>query len=405
MALEITEKENVRKFAGTALFNLGFRPFFLGAGFYALVAMFAWWMQYSGYISSPSMTPAWHAHEMLFGYTFAIIVGFLLTSIRNWTGLDTLSGSGLFLLFALWVVARFANGAGAMLIAAISDLVFMVVFGLCAIIPIVQVKQWRQTAIVGMILVMLLANSLYYAGHLFEIDLVSGIGASALGNYIGFYVILGLVLMMTGRVVPFFIRLGVEEDVELTAKPLLEIINFVIYAIFTVISLLWLAGMPLAGAVYLLAGILTVLNSYRLLSWHTNGIWARPLLWTLFVSYGFIVLGFLLYSLLYFGWFSLFIPLHAIAVGGIGLLTLSMMARVSLGHSGRSIHEPPKSISIAFLFLIVAAIVRVLFPVAVPEYHLTWIQFSQFLWMAGFLVFLYGYAPMLVQPRIDGKPG
>ncbi len=405
MALEITEKEDIRKFAGTALFNLGFRPFFLGAGIYAVVAMFAWSMQYSGYVSLVSLTPAWHAHEMLFGYTFAIIVGFLLTSIRNWTGLDTLSGAGLFLLFMLWVIARLANGIGATLVAGIADLVFMVMFGWCAISPIVRVKQWRQTAIVGMILVMLLANSLYYAGQLLDADLVPGVGASALGNYIAFYVIVGLVLMMTGRVVPFFIRLGVEEDVELPANPAIEMANFLIYAAFAIVSLLWLSGRSSELYVYGLAGTLAGLNFLRLMSWHSKGIWSKPLLWTLFISYGFIVLGFLLYALLYFGWFSLFIPMHAIAVGGIGLLTLSMMARVSLGHSGRSIHEPPQSIFLAFLLLIVTSIVRVLLPIAMPDYHLVWIQLSQFFWMATFVVFLSAYAPMLIQPRTDGKPG
>ena len=101
MKTAITEKSDLYLFAGTALFNLGFRPFFLGAAIYAIIAMFIWWLQYSGFVQAGHLTPAWHAHEMLFGYTFAVIAGFLLTSVRNWTGIDTVSGGRLCILFSL----------------------------------------------------------------------------------------------------------------------------------------------------------------------------------------------------------------------------------------------------------------------------------------------------------------
>jgi uncharacterized protein involved in response to NO len=143
----------------------------------------------------------------------------------------------------------------------------------------------------------------------------------------------------------------------------------------------------------------------RLSDWHSKGIWQKPLLWTLFLAYSFIVLGFLLYALLYFGWFNVFIPIHSIAVGGVGLLTLSMMARVSLGHTGRSIHEPPAMALLAFVALLLAAVSRVFLPILLPGSHLLWIQASQLMWVASFALFLLAYAPILVQPRIDNEPG
>jgi uncharacterized protein involved in response to NO len=268
------------------------------------------------------------------------------------------------------------------------------------VVPIIKVKQWRQTAIIGIILLLTLANVLYYAGQMSLLG--NGI---FLGNYIGFYVIVGLVLVMTGRVVPFFIERGVEEHIELISRPVMEVMIFIAYILFAVASLVEpnISGANLV--IYGLAALLFVLNLVRLSDWHSKGIWQKPLLWTLFLAYSFIVLGFLLYALLYFGWFNVFIPIHSIAVGGVGLLTLSMMARVSLGHTGRSIHEPPAMALLAFVALLLSAVSRVFLPVLLPGSHLLWIQTGQLMWIASFTLFLVAYAPILVQPRIDNKPG
>lgn len=393
---------NLRKFAGTALFNLGFRTFFLAAGLYSILAMLLWWFQYSG-LASLDLTSAWHAHEMLFGYTFAVIAGFLLTSVRNWTGVDTASGAALFLLFGLWLMARLFNTFGLYLIASVSDLLFMLLFCWSVMLPIVKVKQWRQTAIMVAVVVLIIANGFYYAGQLGFID--NGV---YWGNYLGFYFVIGLILVMTGRVVPFFIERGVQEDVSLHSNPWLEGSIFVSYLLF-VLSNLFASksiemGVP-TSSVYILAGILFLLNVVRLGRWYTQGIWAQPLLWSLFVAYGFIVLGFLLYSLLYFGWFNFFVPLHAIAVGGIGLLTLSMMVRVSLGHSGRSINEPSRFVVTAFFVLIAATFVRVFLPWFDPINTALWVQASQILWIITFSVFCVIFFPILVRPRVDGRDG
>ncbi|MBQ61767.1 MAG: hypothetical protein CMQ19_06795 [Gammaproteobacteria bacterium] len=400
MKISITEKFDLYLFADTALFNLGFRPFFLGAATYAIIAMFVWWLQYSGFVQADHLTPAWHAHEMIFGYTFAVIAGFLLTSVRNWTGIDTVSGGRLCILFSCWVLARLGNIFGSYEFAALLDLVCMVMCTWYIVVPIVQVKQRRQIAVVGIVSVLLLANGLYYSGQLGLVG--NGI---FLGNYLGLYLVLGLVLMMSGRVVPFFTTRGVEESVEIPTYLLLEATNFITYAVF---ALAILVGQEIGLAVELvngLAGCLFILNLLRLGSWYTKGIWQKPLLWSLFLSYGFITLGFGLYALAYFGWFSVFIPIHALVVGGVSLLTLSMMARVSLGHTGRSIHEPSQWVVFAFGILAIAAITRVIMPILLPQYYPLLIQVSQILWMISFALFLVVYVPVLALPRVDSQPG
>ena len=130
-------QSKLSKFAATALFNLGFRAFFLGAGLYSVFGMFLWWLQFSGIVSI-NLTSAWHAHEMLFGYTFAVIAGFLLTSVRNWTGIDTATGAGLLILFSLWLLARLFNILGVYTIAAVCDLTFMLLFCWSVVVPIVK---------------------------------------------------------------------------------------------------------------------------------------------------------------------------------------------------------------------------------------------------------------------------
>jgi uncharacterized protein involved in response to NO len=399
---ENMSQSKLSKFAATALFNLGFRAFFLGAGLYSVFGMFLWWLQFSGIVSI-NLTSAWHAHEMLFGYTFAVIAGFLLTSVRNWTGIDTATGAGLLILFSLWLLARLFNILGVYTIAAVCDLTFMLLFCWSVVVPIVKKKQWRQFAIMAAIIILIGANGFYYAGQLE----VSEYGVY-LGNYLGFYFVVGLVLVMTGRVVPFFVEQASQENVRRVSRSWLEGSILVSYVLWVGSNFFASETIELgihASAAYLLAGLLFVLNSMRLKSWYTRVIWSKPLLWSLFVAYGFITFGFLLYALLYFSWYSFFIPLHAVAVGGIGLLTLSMMVRVSLGHSGRNIHEPSGFVVAAFYVLILASLVRVLLPWLDPQHKVWWVQTSQILWMITFAVFCILFAPILSQPRADGRPG
>ncbi len=150
---------------------------------------------------------------------------------------------------------------------------------------------------------------------------------------------------------------------------------------------------------------LFVVNSARLVGWHTSGIWQKPLLWSLFIAFIWINLGFLLLAINVFLKLPNVVVLHAFSVGGIGVIILSMMARVTLGHTGRNVQNPPKAVVISLIVLITGAIFRVIVPLIAESQYVVWVAISQMLWIVAFLIFIITYFPMLVKPRIDGQFG
>ncbi|HEX5056821.1 MAG TPA: NnrS family protein [Gammaproteobacteria bacterium] len=389
--------------AGTnALFNLGFRPFFAGAALHAVLVMLAWMGIYvfGMHLLRPKLPAvAWHAHEMIYGYAMAVIAGFLLTAVRNWTGLPTLSGRPLALLFALWALARLLpllNTGGGLYALAALDLGFVLAL-LCAVAaPVIRSRQWRQLGVTSKLVLLGLGNAAFYAGLLGWID-----GGVRIGIYGGLYLIIALILTMSRRLIPFFTERGVGYPVQLRNRRWLDIASLLLFVLFVVLDVF--AGMKQAAAATALA--LFVLHALRLAGWYTWGIRAYPLLWGLHLAYAFITLGFPLYAASVYYAVSPFLSLHAFAVGGIGLVTLAMMARVSLGHTGRNVHQPPAVVQYALLALVIAAILRVFAPLLYMEHYRLWIACSQTFWILSFGSFLLTYFPMLTKPRIDGQPG
>ena len=151
--------------------------------------------------------------------------------------------------------------------------------------------------------------------------------------------------------------------------------------------------------------LLFALHLVRLLGWYTPGIWKKPLLWILYLAYAALVAGFALKAGVYLFGISPYLALHAFAVGGIGMMTLGMMARVALGHSGRNVFDPPPVLKLVFALVLVALLARVLLPLLAQGYYLVWIGLSQWLWIAAFAVFFRVYFPILTRPRIDGQDG
>lgn len=383
------------------LFNLGFRPFFLGAGIFSVLSMLAWAGTYSfGWelTTAPGIAAvSWHAHEMLYGYTLAVVSGFLLTAVKNWTGIQTASGWRLLFLFSLWALARIA--AMTDLPAAfmfILDGLFILLLVLAAGMPVVRAKQWQQTAVISKVIVLGLGNVLFYAGVLGWID--KGI---PWGIYSGLYLIISLILLLGRRVIPFFIERGVGYEVKLVNRRWLDISAMVLFLLFFIFEVFTDLKMIAAH----LALILFIMHTVRLAGWHTRGIWKKPLLWSLFIAYTFIISGFLLKACGYYFNLYPFLAVHAFAFGGVGLVTLSMMSRVALGHTGRNIHQPPKAMIWAFVCLIAGAVSRVFLPLIYMENYAVWVALSQILWIAAFSLFVIIYFPILTRPRIDGQPG
>jgi uncharacterized protein involved in response to NO len=392
------EKEDTSRIP---LLNLGFRPFFLGAGIFAILSLSLWMALFIFHYSLPINTitlTQWHAHEMLYGYSIAVVAGFLLTAVKNWTGIQTPHGIPLMVLFSLWLMARlfFFAGTSYLLLAAFCDMAFSLLLLFFISQPIIKIKQWKQIAIISKVALLIIGNFCFYLGAFQLFD--QGI---FLGIYGGLYLLLGLILIMGRRVIPFFIEMGVGYKVTLFNAKYLDLAGLVLFIAFFIAEILVQHTMIAAY----LALALFLVNSVRLIGWHTHGIWKKSLLWSLYVSFWFINVGFLLLALSYFKDVSTFIAIHAFTVGGIGLLTMSMMARVSLGHTGRDISQPPKAIAYALGLLLLSAIIRVIVPLFNVIDYATLIALSQGLWILAFLLFVIIYLPILFKARIDGRFG
>lgn len=386
-----------------AIHHLGFRPFFLGAGVFSVLAVMVWFWLY--HMDSKSLLPAslpvtsWHAHEMIFGYTFAVIAGFLLTAVRNWTNVQTIHGIPLILLVLLWLAARispFLPFADTILVMALLDLGFNLFLLVSIAIPLLKTKQWGQTGILLIAMLLGLLNVIFYLG-VFE-RFSGGIQTGISG---GLYLCIFLVMLMGRRVIPFFIEKGVGEGVTVVNRKWLDIASIVMMIAFVVLEVFLQQAMLLSTC----AIILFVLQVIRLTDWHIPGIWQRPLLWSLYVAYAFITLGFALKAVSTVFLMGSTLATHAFAYGGIGLMTLSMMSRVTLGHTGRNVFQPPGILQWIFLIFVSGGIVRVVVPMFSSEYYSIYIAVSQILWIIVFTVFILVFLPHLIRPRVDGRYG
>ena len=381
------------------LFNIGFRPFFLGAGIFSVITILAWTLVYSFQVSvSVGLISLfeWHAHQMIYGFSMAVIAGFLLTAIMNWTSIATLHGASLKTLFICWAIPRvlLLFGLRFIEIAALFDFLFFVglIYGVTA--PIVAVRQWKQLGILSKVMLLFLGNLCFY---LDAFNIYSN--GAFVGIYGGLFLIVSLILTIGGRIMPAFIRNGLEHQVEISNPLWVAMMSLFIFLVFTV-NFIFIHDNFITGVS---AGLLFALTTYRLFCWHTPGIWKKPLLWGLFASYLFINLGFLLFALHAFASVSPFIAAHAFAYGGIGLATLSMMIRVTLGHTGRNVKTPPRGTGFLLAILVLGATIRVFTPLISTEYYRAIIITSQTLWMLTFTGFTLLVGKMLFSPRIDGQ--
>jgi uncharacterized protein involved in response to NO len=386
--------------AGAAILNLGFRPFFAGAAIFSLLSMLAWMGVYVlGWRWQPALPGSiWHAHEMVYGYGMAVIAGFLLTAVRNWTGVQTLYGIPLLLLFLLWLVARLllVGGGGLLTWAALADGLFDLLLVAALAWPIFKVRQFKQFGILSKVLLLMLANVLFYAGVLE----IYPWGVQA-GLYSGVYLIMALIFAMSRRVIPFFIERGLDQSVTLINRGWLDAASLFLFIGFWLTDIAAPDSLPVA----VLAGVLCVLHAIRLAGWYAAGVRGRPLLWVLLLAYAALIVGFALKVAVYLFAISPFLPLHAFTYGGIGLFTMGMMARVTLGHTGRDVLEPPAPVSWMFALLLAGSVVRVVLPLLDAQHYVLWIGLSQLLWIMSFALFIRVFLPMLWRPRTDGRFG
>lgn len=397
--MNIDDPAIAKNLKGFALFELGFRPFFLFAGLSSLLLILVWLWVLGGHGEALRYYPGrdWHAHEMLFGFVAAVAAGFLLTAVRNWTGIQTLRHVPLALLSLLWLLGRLAPLAAGWLpgwLIALLDVAFLPAVALAIAAPIRAKAQANNYVFPLLLLLMGLANLLTHLQYLG----LSGQTAAA-GIALMLYLVIVLIMIMGGRVIPFFSERGVM-GLQPRSWPLVEKLAPGSVALAGLVAAFWPENIVLAPLALFAAGV----HGLRLYGWYDRKIWAVPMVWVLQLGYLWLVIGLALLALVPFGILAREFAVHALTTGGIGLLTLGMMARVALGHSGREI-AASRSVFRAFVLLALAAPVRVFLPLLLPEFYLSSLMIAGGLWAAAFLLFVLVYAPILWRPRIDGRPG
>lgn len=340
----------------------------------------------------------WHAHEMIYGYSIAVISGFLLTAVKNWTGKQTLYGPGLFMLFMLWVMARisFLFGTSFIFIATLFDMLFMICLISAITYPIIKARQWGQLGIISKLILLAIGNGLFYLGTAGIID--QGV---YWGIYTGLFLIIGLIMTLGRRVIPFFIERGVGYPVQIVNYKWIDRLSLILFLAFFIFYV-FIGNTQIS--IYI-SWSLFFITTIRLFGWHTKGIWKKPLLWSLFIAFIFIDIGFLLFAMSDLFKLPVSLAFHAFSYGGIGIMTLGMMSRVSLGHTGRNIDSPPSGLSVSFILLMLGGISRIFLPMLDMDHYVAWIIFSQVLWAVAHLIFVFAYAQILIKPRIDGQFG
>ncbi|MCW2271251.1 NnrS protein [compost metagenome] len=380
------------------LWRLGFRPFFLAGSAFALLAILLWALWLAGAIN-PEPTGgmlAWHRHEMLFGFGAAIIAGFLLTAVQNWSGLPGLKGRPLLALVLLWLLGRLAWFSPLPLPALVLlQAVFLPLVALALARPIIRRKLRNNYPIVVMVLLIAGCQWMALGGLLQADEALQRRGALA-----GLWLIGALMTVLGGRVIPFFTQRGLGLAAQPAGKAWLERLTLASslgVAVLTAAGLSDAPSLPMAGAFLLLC----VLHGLRLWRWYTPGVRKVPLLWSLHLAY----LWLLLASLGMAAWhlelgLNQSLASHALSVGAMSAMIVAMMARVSLGHTGRPLQVPAAIVG-AFVLVQLAAVLRI---GVVPFSH--WgLGLSALCWVLAFALFVRHYAPILWAARVDGQPG
>jgi len=386
----------------TAIFNYGFRPFFLLAGVQAIVAMAVWLAVLHGmHWQMAWLAPTqWHAHEMIFGFVTAALAGFLLTAVASWTGQRGFAGPPLMVLAAIWLGGRIAMAPGLgvpQALAAGIDLAFLPAIAIAIVPSLIRAGNVRNFPLVAFLILLFAANLLFHAP-----DLASRLGIRGLTLAVD--TILLMVALVGGRIVPAFTGNALRDrhpDARIAAFGWVDRAALAATATVLIVDLI-IPGGRLAGAVALVA---CVLHAWRLLRWRgwlTRGI---PIAWVLHVAYAWIPIGLGLKGLWLLwqlqagaGW------LHALTAGAYATMILAVMTRAALGHTGRPL-VAAKPIVAAYLLVTLAALTRVFAPIVAPAMpQATW-TVAGLLWITAFLLYCAVYAPILSRPRADGRPG
>jgi uncharacterized protein involved in response to NO len=378
-----------------ALWNLGFRPFYLLAGMFASVSILLWTAEYAGDLPGGYLhDPVWHAHEMLFGYTIAVIAGFLFTAVRNWTGQPTPSGGLLAAYALLWIAGRVSVLTPYGFVSAALNALFPIAVAAGVAVPLARSNNRRNYFFVGLLVLLGLAT---FAVHMARLGVVAWPARASL--QVALDAILFIIAVMAGRVVPMFTNNGVP-GARAVRHPLVE------KAALGGVLLLILADLLQVDAAWIgvVAIVVAFAHAARLWLWQPWRTRSTPLVWVLHVAYAWIVVYLVLHALAAWGVVAAPLAVHALTIGTIGGMTIGMMTRTARGHSGRPLVADAVEVT-CYALIALAAAIRVFGGIALPEFYRATVVLSGLCWSAGFGLFTVRYWPILTRPRLDGKPG
>lgn len=390
-----TTAEQMRTFKGLSVLSAGFRPFYLAAAAWSAIMVPLWiWIYSGGGAGTLRIDVSWHAHEMLFGYLGGIIAGFLLTAVPNWTGRLPVTGGPLALLFGLWGIGRLAmlmpDWHG--LPAGLLDCAFLCVFAAVVWREVLTGKNWRNLPVAVMVTLLAVANVVFHLGET-QVTIRLALG-----------VVLTLMTLIGGRIIPSFTTNWLKKAGMAIMPPVFNRLDLAII-VATAMSLLVWAVVPdsmwTGGALLVSGG----LNGWRLSRWRGVATLKEPLLWILHVGYAWLAVGLFLLGMSALGQavspparVPMQAGLHALTAGAIGVMSLAVMTRSSLGHTGRPL-TADRGTLVIYVLVNLAAVTRVGAALS-PTLYMAGLVISAGLWMAAFGGFVLVYGPMLVTARL-----
>jgi len=391
-------------------FSYGFRPFFLLAGLYAVIGMTAWiaWIGLQG--EAATATPLatdfppflWHAHEMLFGYTAAALAGFLLTASPSWSGKPPVAGTALAVLTGIWLLGRAAIWFSALLpvgMVAIVDLAFIPVLWVFVLRTLYGGSP-RHYVFLGVLAALFAAGVMVHLERLGITD-----DTARAGHMLALDVYVLLITVIGGRVVPAFTRSAIRKaNPDAPDDPLAGWAWLDRLSIASVLAVL-VAGQiePSGMATGWLALSAAVLNGLRLAGWKGWHVRGQPIAWVLHLGYGWLAVGLAVRGLALIGdVLSETTALHVLTIGAVGTMTLAIMTRAGLGHTGRQLHAGP-AITFSYLLISAAAVLRVVGPLVMPENPHVAIVLAGAGWCLAFAIFAVVFWPILTGPEAS-KP-
>jgi uncharacterized protein involved in response to NO len=368
-----------------ALWDLGFRPFYLLASSFAALSILIWALQFGGLLPYAYMRgPAWHAHEMLFGFTLAVLTGFLLTAGQNWSGQPTPKGGYLMALAALWVMGRLLVLSPWGWAAAVVNAAFPLAAGIALGVPLYRARNKRNYFFVGLLMLLALAQLVVHLNALGALRIPGWAGIA-----LGLDVMLFVLCVMGGRVIPMFTNNAIPAA-RAVRKPRVERFALGLILALILADSLHVSGLSLA----LLALCAMVAHLTRLWFWQPWTTLNTPLVWVLHAAYAWIPLHLGFRAMAAMSWISPSVANHSLTTGAIGGMVIGMMTRTALGHTGRKLAAGWAEVT-CYSLVAAAALVRVFVPLLFPAFILQSVIISAVMWSTGFGLYALRYWPIL----------